>query len=361
MSWAWLAVDLDGTILDDLHSATERSCTWRLRDQGDADVDLPSTPDGQAGLIDELRTDLVVTWQDRAWWRGRFAGSDDELDEEGESVSFGAVDYRGVLEGRLALEDLSWEDIDIAEAAWRLVRWTQHEAGYPGGLLGPGLGRGPLDTIATGDVEVAAGQTIAAAIDDVSKRYPGFDWWTDADMLLQASRWRGSTAARDFPLIWGDTVTRARRNLDVATYANLIRQTGGSDLDAVIETAADLAGRPEGRWEQAEANPDLATQDAVAESALVSLARAGHLHPQWTFTVRDGVWTPDDLWIGDLVRVVVRSNRHDVDTFERVTEITVTDDGDDVTVDITVGNTLAADVAAFQRRLPARLTQLARR
>ncbi len=132
-----------------------------------------------------------------------------------------------------------------------------------------------------------------------------------------------------------------------------------------VAAAVDLGtdARREGRWGIVEANPDLTTQAAVNSSAPRSLDRHAALAPSWEVDLDPAVWTPDDLWVGDLSRLVVNSLRLNTDTVERVHEVTVTDDGNGTptpTLRLSQGE-LARNLDALLRRLPARLTQLARR
>lgn len=363
MSWTWLAALPDGTHLDELTTARDRRVTWRLRDQCDAGLKMTSGGDvDQSLLIEELRTDLILTWNDQAHFRGRFGPSADTFDETSHEVEFGAIDYRGALTRRFTHTAIDLEGVDLAEAGWQLIDHTQRGTGLAGGPLG--IGRGPLPTIATADVAHPVGKQIAEAIDEASKRYPGFDWWIDADMQYQAAAWRGSREPRDFALILGTTVAGGGTTFDPAAYANAWIQTGADGLDPAILGATDLGtdARREGRWESVGADGDLATQAAVDDTAVINLARAGALPVAYRCRLKPGMWTPDQLWLGDLVRIVIRSGRKDIDARERVIEISITDspDGPPV-VEITVGNTLAADLAALLRRMPARLTTLARR
>lgn len=352
--WQWFAAQPDGSGAEELTTARDRKCSWKLRDNGDATLTLTSGGDGdQSTLIEELRTDLLVTWQDRLFGRYRFAGSSDTIGETEHSVAFGAIDYRGVLTRRLAHEALSFESVDTAEAGWELIAYAQAlEAGHLG------IGRGTVEEILTADVEVPTGKSIAEAITDQSARFPGFDWWIDPAMQYQARGFRGTE--RDFALIYGDTVTAAVRTFEPASYANVVHQTGAQGLTPVVRTATDLAQRLEGRWEAQEGNPDITTQAALNATATTNLSRLAALAPAWTVTVAPGAWTPDDLWVGDLAPLTIRSGRLDVDTVERVLEIHLTD-GDVAQVEIVLSNTLRSDLAALQRTVPAQLAQLSRR
>lgn len=364
--WRWLAVQPDDS-RDVLTTARERTASWALADQGEASVALSGGGEvDDLALIRPLITDLLVQFDGRGLWRGRFGpfvGSITEL-EHVEVRS--AIDYRGVLSRRLVHETLSYPGIDTAEAAWRLANYTQHEAPYPGGPLG--IGRGTWEAAHTTDVEIPSDTKIAEAIDNVAKRYPGFDWWVDADRLLNTERQRGTT--REFPLSLirggGGTCSQVDPTLDTTTFANLIRQTGGAGTSPVVAYAPDLGtdGRPEGRWETLQADPGLIGQAAVDTTAQTGLARAMTLSPSWEFTLKPGEWTPDDLWVGDFTPIEVRSSHFNISTMERVIKVSITDDGNGtVTPKVEVSNRLAQDVrslVAFQRTTTAAITRLAR-
>lgn len=362
--YEWLVVDpATAEAVGDLSAAVSRTATWRL---GDGATASASGTGASVEAVFPLRTDLLLTWKPneaataRGLWRGRFGPWDGDVAPARFDKKVDAADYRTCLHRRHALAALDWTGIDIADAGWELIHYTQHVAPYPGGPWG--IGRGQVDPIATADVQVPVGRAIDDAINDLAKRHPGFDWWISPDMQYEARAQRGTT--RDFALELGTTVTQASPALDTSGYANLVLQTGAEGLTPAIRHATDLdtAARPEGRWETQAANPDLTTQAAVNGAGDITLARAATLSPAWTLQLTPGAWTPDDAWIGDYVPLRGDGPGIEFDTVERIVEITVTDTGaGTVTPQITVSNSLAQDVAAQMRSLPALLGQALRR
>lgn len=365
MTYGWEVLDLHGDFVDDLSGVSKRSVTIRLAEA--ATFEFAGTG---AALAEAwpLQRDVLLTWQareadtPRGLVRGRFVGGGREIEVGRHDRTIGAVDYRGLLNTRRALAPLSWPGVDIAEAGWSLIDYTQRIAPYPGGPMG--IGRGEVVPIMTADVEVASGREIDLAIDDQATRYPGFDWWIDVDLQYQARPHRVSH--RDFALELGTTVSKVSELTDTAAYGNLVHQTGADGLTPAVRYAPDLGtdARPEGRIERGFGNPDLRTQAGVNGAAETNLSRAGVLAPTRTFTMAQGEWTPDDLWVGDYcpVRHSTDDGLVDVDTIERVVGITINDPPDGTpAVSIEVSNNLAQNVAAITRATPALLAQALRR
>lgn len=359
--FTWYAALPDGTITDELVTARGKKVTWSLDAACQAECVLQGDPTGrltdQTSLVRALETDLLINWNGSSTFgfRGRFGPSEWTIDETSHAEKWSAIDYRGALARRYAREVLTYTATDNAAIVWDLV---DHAQSGPSGSFG--IGPGTLPTVVDSNLEVPIGKAIADQIEDLSKVYPGFDWWVDADMLINVDRFRGTL--RDFALEFPSTVSLITRSFDPSTYGNTVIQTGAEGLTPSVLYADDLEVRPEGRWELVESNPDLDTQPSLDRSAQTSLVRGAASGVSHAFRLKPGTWTPDLLWIGDLVPYRYRSCSRDVDSVERVVQIAVSEDGNGTTqVDIAVGSSLAADIAALNRRHTARLTQLARR
>lgn len=364
--WVPHAATSDGTVTDELTTARGLKMTWRLDAPGEAEftlqgkgVDGPTDIVDQTGLISPLATDLLITYngQSTFGWRGRCGPNQGSLDETTHSEKWSAVDYRGMLARRYVRAAQSFTGQDTGAIARELVIHAQT------GTAGPmGVGIGEVGSFVSIDKNVPVGKSIGEQIDELGDIYPGFDWWVDADMQANFA-FRGGTT-REFALEHPTTCSGVSWQYDHAGHGNTVIGTGGDATTPSIEYAADLASRPEGRWEIVASNPDVDTQTALNATTNQTLRRA--LVSGWshTFTLRTGpdYWTPERLWVGDFVHCRYQTSTRSADFLERVYEISVSDDGNGQPVaQVSVGNRLAADLAALRRSVVLTLNKLARR
>lgn len=360
MTFTCFAVDpATGEATADLTRARNKKARWRLDLPCDADFTLDGNPVEGPDLtsqVDSLTKDLLILYNGSSTFGMRCRVGASEWDIGDEHVeNWNAVDYRGILQRRYARSSLSFESAPRGEIIEALLAHTR-TGPNPGFPVTPG----DIGEFSAADLSVAVGKSLGQQIDELAGIYPGFDVEVDANLQLHA-RTRGQL--RDFVLEKGVTVDHIKRNDDPTVRGNSLIQTGADGTDPAIEDAPDMDLRPEGRWEIVASNPDLATPSAVNGSARQGLLRAAASGVSHTFTLTPGIWTPDQLWIGDLVRYRYVSAGRSVDAVERVYEIAVEDDPDsDVPkIEIKVGNRLTADLAVQQRRIVMTLNQLARR
>lgn len=351
--WSWhLASGAD--LIADLSDARSKSATWKLTGPGTASFIL----DGDhpvAALVQELVTDMVVSFDGNRLWRGRIGPSGDDADGTRSTVKFDAIDYRGLMERRLTTTD-STRTMKPSDAAWAAIDTLQSRTA---GAMG--ITRG---AIAPGSSRVLAaefGETLAALIDRWSTLYPGgFDWWVDGNLLFQTDAGRGGVV--DWALVYGETVTGFTRQFDPSTYANVIRASGADGVTPAVAEAADLATRPEARWETQVGDTNLTTTAEVQGLADAELIRRSTLAPDYSFQITPGTWDPNRAWIGDLPAIGVRTGRLDVTSVDRITEITVADnDTGSVDVSITTGSELRRNLSQLIRRQSEQITVLTRR
>lgn len=360
MNWQFFATLPDGTIQGEISGASSnRSCTWRLADSGEAGFNLLGVPEASA-WVRPLASDLLVTFNSQGVWRGRIGPRTRAKDSDKQTTTANAVDYRGVIGRRLTHSPQSYPGTNIATAGWELIQKSQHGEMMAGGDLR--ITAGQIDTITSRDLTFPAGQPIEEAITKLASESPGFDWWIDANLQYHAVARRG-LALRDFTITYGVNAVGVDEQFDPTTYANVIVQTGADGLVPAVRAVTGLGDRPEGRWETAVSDPDLASQARVDAAADQSLLARSALTPSYTVTLAPNAWTPDDLFVGDHVRLRVDfDDGAPVEITERVTEITVSLDGDgNSTAQIVIGTALREDVAVLLRRLPARLSALNRR
>lgn len=363
MSLTFVVADRDGQDAIEI-PARDRRVTWRLDDPCDASFTL-SGRDPAAGEVVELGSDLLVYRDGSLVFRGRVGPSSDEIDTEAHKCQFSAVDYRGVLDRRIALAALTWTGIDQSTIGWELVEHAQDEGTYAGSDLGITRGVGQTTGI-TRDFEVPEGKKIGESIATLGRLVDGFEWAVSPLLEFDVYFPRRGTPV-DFVADYGSTVSKISRAVDTSQFATLIRQSGADLTTPVIVPAADLATRPEGRWDLSLGDTDLADDATVAAAGDGALLLAERLLPTWTGTLAPGVWDPAVLNLGDSCMLVVQSGRvqeasvrDDFDTYLRVIEIAVqeSDDGAE-TVAVTWGR---PPLPKFpERDLAARITKLERR
>lgn len=352
-----LVDDATNTAVADLrHDASEFSLTVRLRDQGECSFQIDGRSE-VAAQLHELTTDVVVWYGGNPISRQRITNSTDTIDADNHQVDVAAVDYRGLLARRITRQALTFAGTQqLDDVAWQLIDHTQTAS--VGGNWRITRGLNPTTGTVTGWT-VPEAKAIDEAIGDLVAVYPSFDW--EINGRLQFDAWSMRGASRDFALEYGTNVTGVRREMSSSNYANAVRTSGAEGLPAQWRQASDLATRAEGRMETQEGNPDLANATAIGQAADAYLWRHGSLAPGYTFTLTPGVWSPADLWLGDLATVVVHSGRLDVVSVERVEQIDIKADADGgSTVEVSFGH-LHEDLAHQLRVMPRQLTDLNRR
>jgi hypothetical protein len=354
--WKFVVADTDGNQLGELLAAKSRKVTWRRDAPADASWSMLGTDPGVAD-IQELLSDLLVYRGEDLVFRGRVGATSDDLDGTSHGLQVAAVDYRGLLDRRTVHGDLTFTADAKSSIAWDLIAHTQSQTNGDLGItnaapLLPGLH----------DREYPDRKKIGEAIAELGRTENGFEW--EIDQFLRFNLWAERGEARDdFVLEYGATVTAVSRAVDPAEYANEVRVSGADTTTPYDAEAADIATRPEGRFEMVVGDHDLSVQASVDELGEGTLAVAEVIQPSYQLTLIPDVWTPNDLWIGDTAPIRIRSGRLDVDTADRVEEISVTvgDDGSE-TVQLTFGRTRRDAAAKVVRAaVGGRLERLERR
>lgn len=349
----------------DLTRATGRQI--QLRAAGEVSQ-VSFTVDGrspEALQIEELVSDMWV-YRDALDGNGptlltrcRVGGQpSDTIDEQKHTVTMSATDYRDRLNRLVMFSDdtLAFANKDGADIAWTVVSTAQ---GHVAANLGITRGLHPTTfnvTSQTFDV----GTPVYQALETLAGLSAGFDW--DVDPLTLAlniwTPYRGRNLTDVYS--FGDNITQVTRTWDTTTYGNAVLTTGGNDptdgfpLTAVSTTASDLSSRPEGRYELITAHPEIIVQSALAQASVYDLAAGEVPSPAYTCRLKAGVWSPQTLWLGDLVFLVVNSGRLSVMDWFRVQEIDInlSDIGQE-TVDVTFGIGTTVSRPDMRRRLKA--------
>jgi hypothetical protein len=112
--------------------------------------------------------------------------------------------------------------------------------------------------------------------------------------------------------------------------------------------AADIATRPEGRWD-AVFGTSLQLQDPLTKAGPWYLAASQAVLPSWTIVLAAGAWQgPGHVWLGDTVHLWVKSGRLQVQDALPVTEMSFAIDSNDYeTVTLTAGRPLPT----YKRRI----------
>lgn len=330
----------------------------------------------QAASIEQLLTDVHLLWtsdagQTRILDRTRVGQPRDILTEDSHSLSVDTMDYREVLNRRIlyAADVLTWAGTDQAEIAMGLITQTQDR--NSGDL---GIARGWTGSTPTGilrDRTYEAGDSIGQRIQELSEVIDGFEWdiLPASPSALRLDIWypqRGTQ--RGVVLEYGGLIASASREESAVDYVNALRYTGGGDPAPAAREYEDprlglaLGGLPQGRWEKAFGDDGLTTDSALRDRAQWQLQESQVIRPTYTVRLRRGAWDgPDHIWIGDTVRLIIRSGRLAVDTSLRVYEVQI-DIGDDGQEDITLA--LGGPRPDYRRRatlLERRITDLERR
>jgi hypothetical protein len=320
----------------ELTAATGRKLTCRLGQPSDVAFILDGRHE-QALAVDELISD-IWTYRDRELLhRGRVGTTTDNGNADSHTTVYNAPCYRALLDRRRIddADKLSYVAEDQAAITWQLIQATQ---GKTGGNLGITRGTGQT-TGYLRDRLLTPGKYIGETINQLADLDGGFDW--EIDPLLRLNIYNPARGrATDVVLNYPGAVASFTRTVLPADYANAIRATAGTDPRAPeYREAADLATRPEGRWETDRGFPDILEQSTLAAKADYLLADAAVLRPTYTLTLKQGRYPgPQSLWLGDSCRVVIQSGRLNEDSLQRVMEIVFDiDDNGAETVRVTVG------------------------
>lgn len=354
-----------------LTEATSRRYVAKLTEPSELSFNIDGRH-AQAGGLGTLYRDVHLLWtsdagQTRILDRLRVGTLQDEFADSKHTVQVAGLDYKDVLHRRLLYSGatLTHTGVDQAEIAWALVNYTQ---GLAGGQLG--IAKGWTGTTPTGqprDREYELGDSIGERVQELSEVIGGFDWdiLPTSASAMQMQVWypqRGTD--RGVVLIHGGLVESWSRAEDSGEYANAIRYTGGGDTPPtpVESSAPDIGSVAQGRWDRAFGDDGLITQSALDDRAAWQLGQSQVVPVVWTVKLRRGGWSgPDHIWIGDTVRLIVKSGRLDVDQPYRVYEVQIDLDGDGgETVTLALGGS-RPDLRRRAKETDRRLKNLERR
>lgn len=342
-----------------LTKATGKRLTFSLFDPSTASFSLDSN-DPEAAILDELVDDVVAYRNNKLMYRGRLVGTTDDVDATKSTVSYSSIDYKGLLFRRtmpLTIDTLATA-LEQSHIVWRMV--TEAQAAL-GGNLGISLGLLPATGVKRGD-KWDLGTAVGEAIDEMSKREYGFEWSVDEQLQFNL-HWPVRGQVRGFTAVYGGNVDSFQRTVDPAEYANAVTSVStdvsGSPI-IVRSELQDLGSAPQGRWDKLDSSTATNMTELEQKSRGV-LGTSAALTPSYKLHLLPGQWTPEDCWLGDSIKVVIRQGRLNVADYYRVQtiEIEPKDDGTE-DVSITVGQPMMSTVNRlwFYGR---RITELERR
>jgi hypothetical protein len=345
--WRFLISDVNGNIQGELLGAKSRAITYLLHDRTIATGSINGR-DPQAELLQETTSDLIVYREPKKIFRGRMGTTSDTIDQDSHDVQWSAQDYRGMLSRRIVPEGgLTYTNVDQSTIAWNLINASQAQTGGNWGIT-----RGMWTPSVNRTAAYVAGTYLDQAITDLSNLDAGFDYEIDANLMFKTwpvpstALYTGLGRGQNIGMVltYGDNVRHVYRTIDTTQFSNVIRLSGSSTTGSVL-TSVDVVGLytgnfgQAGRWETQLANSDITDVTRLTAAALAALTEQALLIPSFQLTLTNGWWDPDQLWLGDIVRVVLHSGRLVDDWTARVIQISVTlgDDSNEENVVITVG------------------------
>lgn len=347
--------------IGDVLRATSRSVQFQLDAPTSVTINFKGN-DQVLPYLQDLSTDVVVFYQGVPMTRARLMPVTDDISTDLHTVSATFLDYRGLLgrqsfQGIPAGTDMVWpaNTVTAEHIVWDLIS----------SVLGSYNGLGPIEIrrgtnpalpmpLVTGERKAVVGQSVSSVIEEFA-RYDapdGFDWSIDA-YQVDGPDWtkpvfnywprttpRGGTEFGGFVLEYPKNIQRVRRFIDPNDFANNLRVTGGDGTTPVTRTGPYDPVR--GSWWATEefSYPDITTQAALEAKADWLLSYRNQLLPSYEVTLIPGTeWDPRVSGVGAIVRLIVQSNRLDINTNIRVQSVTATiNENEQATISFTVGS-----------------------
>jgi hypothetical protein len=347
--WNWAAGPHSAGPQVPLGAASGRTVTWRRKGNHEGALTLTVTDDmpdddeatqaiaAALTAIDPLITDVWITYRDPLTGvlqylpRLRLGGRQIGGDARKLALQYGLLDYREVLHGRNIPpgKTVAWAHVNPVDALWVVLN---EEQARPGSNLG--IIRGLHQSLPAVDtLDVSVGDAVSAAIDKLASLVvAGCDWDITAMSFtaLQLDTWspsRGTDKGVTIAL-GGAATSMPTDTLDIASYANSVQGTGqapsggGSAPAPQVVDVADIATRPEGRWDKV-ASTDQTSAAAVLAATQRELADSQKLTPSRAITLARGWWRgPAHLWLGDPFTFVAEVGPLRIESTETVEEIT---------------------------------------
>ncbi len=318
-SWAVGGAAPAGVPERELTAAVGRTVTWRVDAAATAQFSIDGRHDEAAAFV-ERESDLWI-WRDGVLlFRGRIVPPvQDDIDEDGHRCEVVAVDYRGMLAHRIiGGAGRTFSAVDQAEIAWTLIDESQSETNGDWGIVeGVGATSGQ-----TRDRTYAAGKGLLEALTELGKVDNGMEW--QISPALELDRWyprRGSTVP--VVLDWGGALARVRR-VSADRWANHVLSVGAQGTTPEEASSSTIATDLAGRWELFDGDGSTITQQStLADRAQWAVDQASTISATYTVEWTPGRWAgPDEIWIGDVATLAVKSGRLNINGPHRLAELT---------------------------------------
>jgi len=343
---------------------------WNQPSQLDFTIDGRSA---QAALLAELQQD-VMAWRwddtagvDRPLFRGVVSQTQDVLTADSHLINVTAHDYAGMFARRFLTNPATYTNADLDDIVADILNKANNVVTTSGTSMSPGSSMPLTIQMANPDGTTRSAKTgtlytntynastgLTDIVNELSKLPNGFDFDVlptglngTADALRIFAPYQGVQRS-DLALVYGSSITALTRSVDSSTYGNYWRVIGNAQSTSpgttqlVAETwntdSNNVSTRPIGLWMSADNAPSLTTAAALTAQANGDLALYGTLIPTYQLTLTPGFYYYGGPYMGDVVPLVIRSGRLNVNTNVRVLGITynIGDDGEE-DVDLTVG------------------------
>jgi hypothetical protein len=320
----------------ELRTATSRSFTMRLRAPHSAQFTI-SGDEPDTLSIEELMTDILITCKDgdevpEICFQGRCGNTQDTLSEDVHAIAYNFVDYKWILDRRLHEAETEYGVGDIHGHAYNMINDAQFETNGSMGISDTGI-----PTVITKQYSHDVGDSIFDKIDDIYDTDPRAEW--DFLPTYQNQRYftswmkRGKSASISGEILeYGKTVSAMTRSRVAADFANYLIATGGEGTVPATLASADLATDPRGRFEKVFNFSNVKEQQTLVDHLDALMPVVNEINSAYNVTLRQGWWRgPRHIWLGDVITLMARHGRMDVDQYMRVVEISVAldDDGEE--------------------------------
>lgn len=325
----------------------------------------------EAALITELQHDCVFwRWDetagvDRPMFRGIIGQSEDQLTEDGHTVTFTCHDYYAMLSRRFNQNTYTVTQRDQDDIVGDLLTLATASAGpSAGGTFAPGSylplavqlvnpdGTARAKSGVLRDRTYPAQSDLGGAVAALGAVQGGYDF----DVLPMGMANHETDALRIFyprqgvtqtlTLNYGGNVATVTRAVSSSDYANYTRRLGNNPSGNTAAGQlygeaynADASGVVVGLWSMGNNAADVSVAATLGQQAAGDLAYYGTLMPSYTLGLTPG-WYQNGLFsMGDVVNLVVMSGRLKVTAApSRIVGISFAlgDDGDE-NVALTVG------------------------
>jgi hypothetical protein len=328
VAWRFEAADWDDDTTRRLINPSSRKTTLRLNAPSFLAFSV-NGDDDQAGWIEELKTDIILSEGPTEILRTRVGAATDSVGVTSYTVACTANDYRAVLERRkLRSSDvLSYSAVERM-IAMALITTVQSR---PNGSYGIILGAAPNGNGPVRNMNFKEGQWVGKEITSMLQLgAPGSHWDIGPDFTF--NYWAdGRGSANGIELEYGKSVKSFTQARTAGPFGNDALVTGSQGLTPANRESAGVATDPRGRWDLVTSYPDIQLQSTLDERADWYVDRAERTPAVYSLDLSPGFWEgTGHIGLGDTIAFrAKRGPRLDVEIAAmQVTEIAIDHDAD---------------------------------